>query len=253
MVEPVQRGSIVDTLVSQLIRDILGGRYRPGSYLPPERDLAAGYSVTRTSLKHAFVRLEQLGLLTTKHGVGTQVRDYERLGGVELLPLLARGAGNGWTEEIFAVRQELGAVVAAKAAANASDDQRTQLQRLRARVAQAADADEAQLAECEVHRLLAAATQNRVYVFLVNSILNAYLPIRQLLREPFTDPQAAAERLGPLVDAVGAGDPATARETADAYLARTGHLMMADLSQGTGSSHDGAENNSAQDPEEATR
>src|SRR5690606_40116090 len=79
--DPIPRDTVVDSLVDRLRDDVLSGRYPPGSYLPPERELAAGYEVTRTSLKHAIVRLAQAGLLETRHGVGTRVRDYERLGG----------------------------------------------------------------------------------------------------------------------------------------------------------------------------
>lgn len=226
MTEPVTRDTVVDALVARLRAEVLGGTYPPGSYLPPERELAAGYGVTRTSLKHAFARLVQAGLLETKHGVGTRVRDYERLGGPDLLPMLVLTDAPGWLDEIFAVRREVGALIAAKAAEHGTAQQRSRLRELLAAVRSAADADAAQLAECEVHRLLAAATGNRVYRFLVNALLNAYLEVRDLLREPFSDPVAAAARLAPLVDAVCAGDPSAAHTAADAYLAETGRLML---------------------------
>ena len=95
MTGAIPRDTIVDTLAGRLRDDVLSGRYPPGAYLPPERDLASGYGVTRTSLKHAIVRLVQAGLLETKHGVGTRVRDYERLGGPELLPMLVSRGGAG--------------------------------------------------------------------------------------------------------------------------------------------------------------
>ncbi|MFD6825902.1 GntR family transcriptional regulator, partial [Streptomyces sp. NPDC060085] len=54
IVEALPRETIVDVLEDRLRTDILDGRHPAGSYLPPERRLADGYGVTRTTLKHAF-------------------------------------------------------------------------------------------------------------------------------------------------------------------------------------------------------
>ncbi|GAA1826707.1 FadR/GntR family transcriptional regulator [Actinomadura chokoriensis] len=223
---PIPRDTVVDSLVDRLRDDVLSGRYPPGSYLPPERELAAGYAVTRTSLKHAIVRLAQLGLLETRHGVGTRVRDYERLGGPELLPMLVSTVGPAWMVEIFEVRREVGAQVAAKAAANATDAQRARLRELEAEVREAADGDAAQLAECEIHRVIAAATGNRVYGFMVNALLNAYMAVREGFTHAFADPAAAADRLAPLVRALCDGDAERARTAAAAYFAETEAIML---------------------------
>ncbi|XRQ02321.1 FadR/GntR family transcriptional regulator [Actinomadura welshii] len=224
---PIPRDTVVDSLVDRLRDDVLSGRYPPGSYLPAERELAAGYEVTRTSLKHAIVRLAQAGLLETRHGVGTRVRDYERLGGPELLPMLVSTAGPAWMREIFEVRREVGAQVAAKAAANADAAHRDRLRELAERLRDAAGGDAAQLTECEIHRVIAGATGNRVYGFLVNALLNAYLQVREGFTHAFADPAAAADRIAPLVDALCAGDPARARAAADAYFAETEAIMVA--------------------------
>lgn len=222
---PIPRDTVVDSLVDRLRDDVLSGRYPPGSYLPPERDLAAGYEVTRTSLKHAIVRLAQAGLLETRHGVGTRVRDYERLGGPELLPMLVSTVGPAWMAEIFEVRREVGAQVAVKAAANATDEQRARLRELAGQVRDADDGGAAQLAECEIHRVVAAATGNRVYGFMVNALLNAYLAVRDGFVHAFKDPAAAADRLAPLIDALCDGDVERTRAAATAYFTETEAIM----------------------------
>lgn len=232
MATPISRDTVVDTLVSRIREDVVSGRYQPGSYLPPERDLAAGYQVTRTSLKHATVRLVQAGLLETKHGVGTRVRDYERLGGPELLPMLITTAGPEWMEEIFEVRREIGTLIAARAATNAGPEHRERLRALHGEVGDAADAAAAQLADCEVHRVLAAAGGNRVFGLLVNALLNAYMEVAELLRAPFADPRRAAERLTPLVEAVCAGEPSEAHAAAERYLQETEQIMLDALGDG---------------------
>ncbi|MFF7969796.1 FCD domain-containing protein [Streptomyces sp. NPDC007905] len=226
--EALPRETIVDVLESRLREDILTGRHPAGSYLPPERTLAEGYGVTRTSLKHAFGRLMQAGLLETRHGVGTRVRDYLRLGGADLLPMLVRHSPD-WIDEVFEVRRSIGALIAERAAARATDRQRAELRTLLTAVGDAADADAVQLADVEVHRALARATGNRVYVLLTNTLFNAYLPVRAALRGPFTDAQVARGRLAPVVEAVVTGDQAGARRAAEQYLTVTERIMLEGL------------------------
>ncbi|GGW60337.1 hypothetical protein GCM10010503_42070 [Streptomyces lucensis JCM 4490] len=226
--ESLPRETLVDALESRLREDILTGRHPAGGYLPPERTLADGYGVTRTTLKHAFGRLMQAGLLETRHGVGTRVRDYLRLGGADLLPMLVRHSPD-WLGEVFEVRRSIGALIAERAAGRASERQRTELAALLAAVGEAADADAVQLADVEVHRALARATGNRVYVLLTNTLFNAYLPVRAALRAPFTDAGVARGRLEPVVAAVRSGDEAGARRAAEQYLTVTERIMLEGL------------------------
>ncbi|MEV6598798.1 GntR family transcriptional regulator [Actinoplanes sp. NPDC051346] len=225
---PIARDTVVDALVTRLRADVLTERYAAGSLLPPERELAAGYGVTRTSLKHALVRLVEAGLLETRHGVGTRVRDFRRTAGPDLLPFLVSLDGPSWLAEMFAVRREVGSLIAARAAEQATEDQRRQLLRLRDAIAAAPGGDPAQLAEAEVHHALAAASGNRVYELLVNSLLRAYADVRELFAGPFADAAVAADRITPLVEAVGSGDATAAHAAADAYYLCTERLMLGD-------------------------
>jgi DNA-binding FadR family transcriptional regulator len=224
-VETLPRETIVDVLENKLREEILTGSHPAGSYLPPERELADGYGVTRTTLKHAFGRLIQSGLLETRHGVGTRVRDFARLGGADLLPMLVRHSP-GWLGEIFEVRRSIGALIAERAAMKAAPEQRDELRTLLAAVGEADGGNDVQLADIEVHRALARATGNRVYTLLTNTLFNAYVPMRAHLVGPFLDPQVAHGRLEPVVTAVGEGDAKAAREAADAYLADTERIML---------------------------
>ncbi|MCF6526077.1 FadR/GntR family transcriptional regulator [Streptomyces sp. JJ36] len=226
--EALPRDTVVDVLEGRLRQDILSGRHPVGSYLPPERRLADGYGVTRTTLKHAFGRLVQAGLLETKHGVGTRVRDFTRLGGTDLLPMLVEHSPD-WIGEVFEVRRSIGALIAERAAARATAEDRAALHALLDAVRRADGGDAVQLADVEVHRALARATGNRVYALLTNTLFRAYLPVRAALVGPFTDPVAAHARLAPVVDAVSAGDEARARQAAEAYLTATERIMLEGL------------------------
>ncbi|MCU7820383.1 FadR/GntR family transcriptional regulator [Kitasatospora sp. DSM 101779] len=231
MPETIPRRSVVDLLAHRLRQDILSGIHLPGALLPPERDLAAGYGVTRTTLKHALSRLEQAGLIITRHGIGTRIRDFLHEGGADLLPMLA-AHDPGWLTEVFEVRRHIGALVARRAAARRTAHHARRLDDLLQAVRNAPDGDAAQLADIEVHRELARATGNRVYLLLTNTLFNAYLPVRAALRAPFEDPAAAADRLAPVVRAVADGDEGRAERAAEEYLRSTEGIMLDSLGAG---------------------
>jgi GntR family transcriptional repressor for pyruvate dehydrogenase complex len=222
----ITRDSLVDQVVERVRTQILTGELPPGSLLPPERDFAARLGVTRTSLKHALVRLAEARLVETRHGIGTRVADYQRSAGLDLLPTLLALHGADWLPEIFEARREVGALLAARAAERVTAPRWAELRALLDLVRGAADTDEVQLAECEVHRTIAEMGDNRVYGLLANGLLGAYLEVRQLFREPFADPAVAADRLAPMVEAIAGGDPQGAAAAADAYLALTQRLML---------------------------
>lgn len=161
-VDPIPRDSAVDQLERRLQEDILEGWYAVGSLLPPEREPAAGYGVNRTALEHVFVRLIHAGLVETRHGVGTRVRDFLRLGSEDLLPALVMKYPM-WMAEVFEASQSVGALIAARAAAESADRDRGELRRQVKIVGAAESVDEAQLADAEFHRILAVASPNRVY------------------------------------------------------------------------------------------
>ncbi|WP_406216205.1 FadR/GntR family transcriptional regulator [Streptomyces decoyicus] len=226
MEEPITRDTTVDALERRLRDAIIDGRHPVGALLPPERELAASYGVNRTTLKHAFVRLMQSGLVETRHGVGTRVRDFWRLGTAELLPVLVL-RDDAWLGEIFEVRRQVGALIGALAARRAGPPDVAALRQQVTAVRTGSDSDQVQLADAEFHRTLARATGNRVYLLMTNTLLGGYLPVRQALAQPFQDAEAAADRLHPVAEAVAAGDEDAARGAVEAYMTDTEALMRA--------------------------
>ncbi|HEV2982145.1 MAG TPA: GntR family transcriptional regulator, partial [Solirubrobacteraceae bacterium] len=83
--------SVPDHVFAHLSEAILGGRYRPGERLPPQRALAAELEVNMASVREALKRLEQLRLVDVRHGDATRVLDWRRSGGLEALVLLGAG------------------------------------------------------------------------------------------------------------------------------------------------------------------
>lgn len=90
-------------VIDALIGGIFSGRWPVGERLPPERELAAQLSVSRTTLREALRHLETLGLIQAVQGSGTRVRDWRREGSIELLPWLIRHAPTGFNPIRFMV------------------------------------------------------------------------------------------------------------------------------------------------------
>lgn len=61
-------------LKDELLRGILGGGLRPGDQLPTENDLAAQFSVSKITVRHAIRELVSLGHVHREQGRGTFVR-----------------------------------------------------------------------------------------------------------------------------------------------------------------------------------
>lgn len=70
----IRQPKLSDVIEQQLEFLILEGTLRPGEKLPPERELAKQFDVSRPSLREAIQRLEAKGLLLRRRGGGTLSR-----------------------------------------------------------------------------------------------------------------------------------------------------------------------------------
>ena len=73
--KPVKLAKLSDVILSQLEDMILEGSLKPGEKLPPERELAKKFDVSRPSLREAIQKLEVKGLVNKRQGGGTFVSD----------------------------------------------------------------------------------------------------------------------------------------------------------------------------------
>src|SRR5262245_14872890 len=72
--DPSSDLTIVGQIRAQLTLFIADGRLEPGAKLPPVRALADALDVTVNTVRAAYARLEDDGLVVTRHGVGTIVQ-----------------------------------------------------------------------------------------------------------------------------------------------------------------------------------
>ncbi|OLN22674.1 hypothetical protein BTO30_08460 [Domibacillus antri] len=72
--------------ISQIQEMIKADRIRPGDKLPSERELSERLSIGRSSVREALRALELLGLIETRRGEGTFLRDFQDH---QLVPLIS--------------------------------------------------------------------------------------------------------------------------------------------------------------------
>lgn len=77
MATAARKQPLYDQLVD-LLSDKIQNELHPGDALPSERDLAETYGLSRTTVRLAMSELEELGLVTRKHGKGTFVSSVSR-------------------------------------------------------------------------------------------------------------------------------------------------------------------------------
>lgn len=71
----VRQPKLADAILQQLETMILEGSLLPGQKLPPERELAKKFEVSRPSLREAIQKLEAKGLVYRRQGGGTYVHN----------------------------------------------------------------------------------------------------------------------------------------------------------------------------------
>src|SRR6059036_3716048 len=74
VIEPIRRSRLYQSIVEQIESLLERGELRPGDQLPPERALAEQFQVSRASVREALRTLELLGVVETRAGGGTFVR-----------------------------------------------------------------------------------------------------------------------------------------------------------------------------------
>src|SRR5918996_1817379 len=127
-IAPIKSTRIYEEIVRQIKAMIAEGRLKSGDQLPPERDLAEKFLVSRTSVREALRALESVGLIDIRPGEGTFVREVSVDALVEPLALVLL-AQRAMIEELFEARRLLEPAIAGLAARRASKDEIQEMER----------------------------------------------------------------------------------------------------------------------------
>lgn len=216
--------SLALRVVAGLKAAILDGSLPPGAKLPSEAELIGEYGVSRTVVREAVTRLRAEGLVETFQGRGSFVLAVPEPTPftVESSAVRTQGDVVAMIEFRVGVECEAAALAASRLTAAAAEQVRAALEAF-----SAADPEAVVEADFAFHRALAAATGNRYYLDLVDSLgpMMILLP-RTSVAEAYSRADAEhVERVrrehDTVAAAVLAGDPDTARAAMRVHLGNT--------------------------------
>jgi len=215
---PVTRTRLHEDIVKQLEKMIMRGDYKPGQKLLTERALASDLRVNRGTLREAMKKLEVLGLVEIRHGDGNYVRDYRESGSLDLLRdmvYMDRIIDPDILRSLLDVRKILAVEMAVFAARNRND---SDLSDLKAAVESDMTAKEKDIA---IHRIVARASGNVLYLFLLNFFEDIFRDFGYLYFEEKENIKRTVRLHGEILAALGEKNEKRARRIMEDIMVYT--------------------------------
>ena len=218
--------SIVDQ-VCVAIKDMISHTpYHPGDRLPSEQEIAETYGVNKLSVRMALQKLSTLGVIEKRNGEGSFVKEFS------ISPLLIEIVdfinSDEQMSDIQELRQLLEGDSAAKAAVNATEEDKAELRALvreynnRMDILLSSYSQETFLemirADSAFHRKIVSMSRNRLYIdiyTLVSRLVEKHISRLIIARKDALKNIARNQDIhNMLCDAICAGDGRKAREIA---------------------------------------
>ena len=177
--EPVKSTRIYEEIVRQVKQLIAEGRLKSGDRLPPERDLAEKFMVSRTSVREALRALQSRGLIDIRAGEGAFVRDVSVETLIEPLALVILPHREA-VGELFEARRLLEPAIAALAARRATREEISEMERiLEDQAKEVAAGRTGMLQDTALHAAIANSAHNRAITRIVNALMDLLTQSRE--------------------------------------------------------------------------
>jgi len=220
MLKVAQKSKVADDVVEWIIDMVRQDQYVPGDQLPSERALAEQLKVSRTSVRDALGRLETMGILEQRAGLGTFIR--EPTSGVlqaSLGPHIFSDPAK--LQKLFEVREIIEVEAATRAAERATpaqiEDIRHWARQVEISIARN-DGVSRSVADVEFHRQIVIATGNDILVDLIDSMAGLLHELRAFaLTIPGLGPEVIAGHQA-IVAAIAAHNSQAARKAMQSHL-----------------------------------
>ncbi len=224
--EAVPRTKLYQKVVKQVQDIIRDGLLRPGDMLPPERELAERLQVSRGSLREAILALESMGLVEPRHGEGTIVRDLSAAPLVNQLSvmLVQKRALVG---ELLEFRLMVEPTLAARAAANATEEEIVHLEEILSR--QKAKVERGDLAieeDSKFHYAIAQAARNSVVLKVLDVFMDYLRESRELSLQVEGRPQRSLNSHRRILNAIARKNPAAAEKAMRRHITAIEGLVL---------------------------
>jgi GntR family transcriptional regulator, transcriptional repressor for pyruvate dehydrogenase complex len=171
--KPIRPKKVSAQIAEQIRSSILAGEFSPGDKLPPERELAEMFSVSRPSVREALNMLSAAGMVEAYQGGGTVVKSLVESASGGPLSDLIRGEQDR-ALDVIEVRKGMEAWTAYYAAQRALPDDIRKLERIVNEMESNLEGMKlSQDLDANFHIVIAQATHNVVWLHLMQSIFDA--------------------------------------------------------------------------------
>jgi GntR family transcriptional regulator, transcriptional repressor for pyruvate dehydrogenase complex len=223
-VEPVGRTSVVDSVIDRL-ESLVFDSFEPGDTLPSEGQLAEALGVSRLTVREATRTLEARGLLEIRQGRRPTVAAPNGALVGDFFQIAVRRDPRALLD-LLEVRRALEVHIASLAARRASKGDIADMEMsIAAMRAGRDDSETFHAADVRFHENLAAASGNRLLVFLIEAFAE---PLRESRLRSFAGHQARGggvedviEQHQTILDAVAARNPKQAAKAMRDHLGQT--------------------------------
>jgi GntR family transcriptional repressor for pyruvate dehydrogenase complex len=211
-VEPVKSTRIYTEIVRQIKSLIADGRLKSGDRLPPERDLAERFRVSRTSVREALRALESTGLIEIRAGEGAFVRRVSVESLIEPLALVILTQREG-IAELYEARRLLEPPIAALAARRATAEELGEMVRILDEQAREVAAGRTGLAQdAAFHAAIGHAAHNRAITRIVTALMDLLTQTREESLQTPGRPQRSHQDHRQILAAIQGRDEDAARQ-----------------------------------------
>lgn len=225
VLRPIRKAKVYEEIVAEIQRLIAEGRLKPGDRLPPERELASAFGVSRGSVRDAIRALEVMGLVEVRQGDGTVIRELSP----EVLVRPLAGVllhKRQLLRDLLDMRRIIEPPLAARAALRARPEEVARLEEiLRRQEAKMARGDLAMEEDSEFHYVIATAARNDVALRVIDVLMDLLKDCReQSLQTPGRRERSLAGHRQVLA-AIRDRDPAAAEAAMRRHIDEVGEVL----------------------------
>jgi GntR family transcriptional repressor for pyruvate dehydrogenase complex len=234
-IEPVKSTRIYQEIVRQVKQLIAEGKLKSGDRLPPERDLAEKFMVSRTSVREALRALQSRGLIDIRAGEGAFVRDISVDTLIEPLALVILPHREA-VGELFEARRLLEPAIAGLAARRATREELGEMERiLDEQAKEVAQGRTGVAQDAALHSAIANSAHNRAITRIVNALMDLLTQSREeSLHTPGRPTRSHADHRRILEAIQGRDEAAAHRAMLDHLIAVENLVMRAHRDDGVG-------------------
>ena len=177
--KPIKPKKVSAQIAEQIRTSILAGEFKPGDKLPPERELAEMFGVSRPSVREALNVLAASGLVEAHQGGGTVVQSLVETSSGNPLSDLIKHEGER-ALDVIEVRKGMEAWTAFYAAQRALPEDIVRLQGIVDSMARNLEGlKPSEDLDANFHTVIARATHNIVWLHMMQSIFDAMKEFQQ--------------------------------------------------------------------------